>query len=316
MGARIAAQAVGVDQSTAPGAWTNARRRRRRRLGWRAYLFLLPSTIILGVFVFYPIVESAWMSLHNWSFLAPGRQYVGLGNYRELLHDPRFWNALRNTVIFTAAVVPAQLILGLALANGLVRNNLLNRIFRSIFFFPVIGSLATMAIVWKFLLDPDIGLLSRIFTDLGFPQTGVLQSTTYALPALIVVSVWKNVGFTMVILLAALQGVPEMTYEAAAIDGAGPWARFRYVTLPSLRQALLFSSVISVIASLQLFDQVYVMTGGGPLFHTETLVTYMYKVGFQDYRSGYAAALAWVLFLLIMAVSVVQLRFFRYRDVD
>jgi ABC-type sugar transport system permease subunit len=266
--------------------------------------------------VFYPIVESAWMSLHNWSFLAPGRQYVGLGNYRELLHDSRFWNALRNTVIFTAAVVPAQLILGLALANGLVRNNLLNRIFRSIFFFPVIGSLATMAIVWKFLLDPDIGLLSRIFTDLGFPQTGVLQSTTYALPAVIVVSVWKNVGFTMVILLAALQGVPEVLYEAAAIDGARPWARFRYVTLPSLRQALLFSSVICVIASLQLFDQVYVMTSGGPLFHTETLVTYMYKVGFQDYRSGYAAALAWVLFLLIMTVSVVQLRFFRYRDVD
>ena len=315
MGARIAAQAVGVERPTRASTWVRSRRR-RRRIGWRAYLFLLPSTVILGVFVFYPIVESGWMSLHNWSFLAPGRQYVGLGNYRELLHDPRFWNALRNTVIFTAAVVPAQLILGLALANGLVRNTLLNRIFRSIFFFPVIGSLATMAIVWKFLLDPDIGLLSRIFTDLGFPQTGVLQSTTYALPALIVISVWKNVGFTMVILLAALQGIPEVTYEAAAIDGAGPWARFRYVTLPSLRQALLFSSVISVIASLQLFDQVYVMTGGGPLFHTETLVTYMYKVGFQDYRSGYAAALAWVLFLLIMAVSVVQLRFFRYRDVD
>ena len=315
MAARVAAQVVGVDQLGAASTSTRTRRRRRRS-GWRAYIFLLPSTIILSVFVFYPIVESAWMSLHNWSFLAPGRQYVGLGNYRELLHDSRFWNALRNTVIFTAAVVPAQLILGLALANGLVRNNLLNRIFRSIFFFPVIGSLATMAIVWKFLLDPDIGLLSRIFTDLGFPQTGVLQSTTYALPALIVVSVWKNVGFTMVILLAALQGVPEVTYEAAAIDGAGPWARFRYVTLPSLRQALLFSSVISVIASLQLFDQVYVMTSGGPLFHTETLVTYMYKVGFQDYRSGYAAALAWVLFLLIMAVSVVQLRFFRYRDVD
>jgi ABC-type sugar transport system permease subunit len=314
MESRVVARAVGVDQPAEPRKWRV--KRRRRRIGWRAYVFLLPSAVILSVFVFYPIIESAWMSLHNWSFLAPGRQYVGLGNYRELLHDPRFWNALRNTVIFTAAVVPAQLILGLALATGLVRNNLLNRIFRSIFFFPVIGSLATMAIVWKFLLDPDIGLLSHIFTLLGFPQTGVLQSTTYALPAVIVVSVWKNVGFTMVILLAALQGVPETLYEAAAIDGARPWARFRYVTLPSLRQALLFSSVISVIASLQLFDQVYVMTSGGPLFHTETLVTYMYKVGFQDYRSGYAAALAWVLFLLIMAVSIVQLRFFRYRDVD
>jgi ABC-type sugar transport system permease subunit len=300
----------------APRLPSAPRRRPRRSRGWRVYVFLLPSTAILAVFVFYPIVQSAWMSVHNWSFLAPGREYVGLANYRELWHDPRFWNALRNTIYFTLAVVPLQLVLGLALANGLSQNTLLNRLFRSIFFFPVIGSLATLAIVWKFLLDPDIGLLSQFFTALGFPHTGVLQSTSWALPALIVVSVWKNVGFTMVILLAAIQAVPESLYEAAAIDGARPWARFRYVTLPSLRQALLFSSVISVIASLQLFDQVYVMTGGGPLYHTETLVTYMYKVGFQDYRSGYAAALAWVLFLLIMVVSVVQLRFFRYRDVD
>jgi ABC-type sugar transport system permease subunit len=290
-----------------------ARRRRPFRAG---YLFLLPSAVILAAFVVYPIVQSGWMSLHDWSFLSPQHRFVGLGNYREIWHDPRFWNALRNTLIFSAVAVPAQVLLGLGLAVALARDTRVNRLMRSVYFFPVISSLATMAIVWKFLLDPDIGVLSHGLQQVGFPHVAILQSTTWALPAVILVSVWKNVGFTMVILLAALQDVPVNLYEAAAIDGAGGWRRFRDVTVPSLRQSLLFATVISVIASLQLFDQVYVMTDGGPLFHTETLVTYMYKLGFQEYRSGYAAAIAWVLFLLILLASAVQLRLFRYRDVD
>lgn len=290
--------------------------RSRLRAGWRAYLFLAPSTIILLVFVAYPIARSAWLSLHDGSYLSPAYKFVGLANYRELWHDSRFWNALRNTIIFSAVVVPTQVVASLALASALRRNSLANRLARSIFFFPVIASLATMAIVWKFLLDPDIGFLDQVLRAVGLPHVNFLQSTTWALPSVMLVSVWKNVGFTMVILLAAMQDVPRTHYEAAALDGAGRWAAFRYVTLPSLRPSLLFCTVISVIASLQLFDQVYVMTGGGPLFHTETLVTYMYVNGFQQYRSGYAAAIAWVLFLLIMLASLLQLRLFRYRDVD
>lgn len=305
-------------------ALTNARRghaqrtgvRRGPRRGWRAYLFLAPSVAILLGFVVYPIIESAWMSLHDWSFLSSDHKFIGFGNYEQLWHDSRFWNALRNTLIFSGVVVPLQVGLGLALAIALSHNNLVNKLMRSIFFFPVIASLATMAIVWKFLLDPSIGIIPHLLAAVGLSHPNFLQSLTLALPTVITVSVWKNVGFTMVILLAALQGVPESIYEAGAIDGAGRWARFRHLTLPSLRQSLLFATIISVIASLQLFDQVYVMTGGGPLFHTETLVTYMYQQGFQNYRSGYAASIAWALFILIMLASALQLRLFRYRDVD
>jgi ABC-type sugar transport system permease subunit len=173
-----------------------------------------------------------------------------------------------------------------------------------------------MGIVWKFLLDPNIGIIPHVLETAGLASPQFLQSTSWALPSIIVVGVWKSVGFSMVIFLAALQDVPESLLEAAALDGAGAWTRFRRVTLPFLRPSMLFAAIIAMIASMQLFDLVYVMTNGGPLFHTETLVTYLYRVGFQDFRSGYAAAISWVLFLLILLLSMVQLRLFRYDEVD
>jgi ABC-type sugar transport system permease subunit len=301
---------------TLAGAARNGSARRHWRRHSAAYLFLAPSCIILLVFVAYPIVQSFWMSLHNWTFFSSKHQWVGLGNYRELVHDSRFWNALKNTAIYTALAVPMQVGLGLALAVGLRRAAPLHKLFRSIYFFPVISAFATMGIVWKFLLDPTIGIIPHSLAPIGFPSADYLQSTSWALPWIIVVGVWKSVGFSMVIFLAALQDIPETLLEAATLDGAGPWTRFRRVTLPLLRPSMLFAVVISMIASMQLFDLVYVMTRGGPLFHTETLVTYLYNVGFQDYRSGYAAAISWVLFLLIMMLSFVQLRLFRYDEVD
>ncbi len=287
---------------------------------WRrhssAYLFLAPSCLILLIFVAYPIVQSFWMSLHDWSFFASHHRWVGLANYRELLHDSRFWNALKNTAIYTGCVVPLQLAFGLALAVALQRATRGNTLLRSVYFFPVISALATMGIVWKFLLDPNIGIIPHALTAVGLPSTAFLQSTTWALPSIIVVGVWKSVGFSMVIFLAALQDIPESLLEAAALDGASAWMRFRRVTLPLLRPSMLFAAIIATIASMQLFDLVYVMTKGGPLFHTETLVTYLYEVGFQNFRSGYASAISWVLFVLIMLLSIFQLRFFRYDEVD
>jgi ABC-type sugar transport system permease subunit len=280
----------------------------------RAYLFLVPSGLILLVFVAYPIVQSFWMSLHNWSFFASTQQYIGFKNYETLWHDSRFWNDLRNTAIYTGVVVPLQVGLGLALAVALQRNTLINKFFRSVYFFPVISSLATMGIVWRFLLDPEIGIITHAMVSVGLPDVDFLQSTTWALPSVMLVGVWKSVGFSMVIFIAALQDVPESLLEAAVIDGAGPWVRFRRVVLPQLRPALLFSSIISTIASMQLFDSVYVMTGGGPIFHTETLVTYIYDAAFDYSEPGYAAALSWVLFALILLVSLFQLRLFRYSE--
>jgi multiple sugar transport system permease protein len=292
--------------------------RRASRLGRhaRAYCFLVPSGVILLVFVAYPIAQSLWMSLHNWSFFGSVQPFIGLHNYDTMFHDPRFWNALRNTAVYSAVVVPLQVALGLTLAVALQRNTLINKFFRSVYFFPVISSLATMGIVWKFLLDPEIGLINHAMVSIGLPDVDFLQSTTWALPAVIFVGVWKSVGFSMVIFLAALQDVPESLLEAAALDGAGPWSRFRRVVLPMLRPSMLFASIIATIASMQLFDSVYVMTGGGPIFHTETLVTYIYEVAFDYSEPGYAAALSWVLFLLILAVSMIQLRLFRYNEAN
>jgi multiple sugar transport system permease protein len=306
----------GASAVTAPSPARRSPRVARLGRHARAYLFLVPSGLILLVFVAYPIVQSFWMSLHNWSFFASAQQYIGFKNYETLWHDSRFWNDLRNTAIYTGVVVPLQVGLGLALAVALQRNTLINKFFRSVYFFPVISSLATMGIVWKFLLDPEIGVITHAMVSVGLPNVDFLQSTTWALPSVMLVGVWKSVGFSMVIFIAALQDVPESLLEAAVIDGAGPWVRFRRVVLPQLRPSMLFASIISTIASMQLFDSVYVMTGGGPIFHTETLVTYIYDAAFDYSEPGYAAALSWVLFALILLVSLFQLRLFRYSEAN
>lgn len=288
---------------------------RRRRLQ-PAYLFLAPSAVALALFTLWPIAQALWMSLHDWSFLQPIHTFVGSANFAEIVGDARFWNAARNTVFYTVGSVPVQI--GLALALALALNERLKgtTLLRAAYFFPVISSLAVMAIVWKFLIDPDIGYLSNIAAQLGLPRFDWLQDRGTALVAVTAVGIWKNLGFSMVILLAGLQGIPAEHYEAAQIDGAGAFQRFRHVTLPGLRHSLVFVVVIGVINSLQVFDQVWVMTRGGPLLGTETLVTYMYHEGFELFRMGYAASIAWILFLVILVASALQLRLFRYREVD
>jgi ABC-type sugar transport system permease subunit len=272
--------------------------------------------VVIAVFVIGPILQALWMSLHDWSFLSTDQPFVGAANFGEALQDLRFWNALKVTFIYTVASVPIGIALSLAVALALNERTAATSWLRGAYFFPTISSLAVMAIVWSFLIDPQIGIVSQWLAQAGVSTPDWLRDPAWALPTVIAVGIWKNLGFNMVILLAGLQGIPEVNYEAAAIDGAGRWARFRHITVPGLRHTLLFVVVISVIASLQVFDQVYVMTRGGPVFTTESLVTYMYHQGFELFRMGYAAALASILFALIMVVSVAQLFLFRYRDVD
>lgn len=281
-----------------------------------AYLFLLPSGVALAVFTVWPIAQALWISLHDWSFLSNTHAFLGVGNYVELLGDDRFWNAMRVTGVYTMGAVPLQI--GLALLVALALNERLCGLagLRAAYFLPVISSLAIMAIVWSFLLDPNVGVIAGWMSSLGMRRLDVLNDVTLALPAIVLVGIWKNLGFSMVILLAGLQGIPREHYEAASIDGAGRWDRFRHITIPGLRHTMLFVVVISVIASLQVFDQIFVMTRGGPLFATESIVTYLYYQGFELFRMGYASALATVLFLVILAVSALQLRVFRYQDVD
>ncbi|TFC49770.1 sugar ABC transporter permease [Cryobacterium sp. TMT2-17-1] len=290
---------------------------RRRKFRWQpAWLFVLPSLAIILVFIIYPITQSFWYSLHDWKIGADEQLFTGFDNYARMLKDELFWNALRVTVIFSVVSVAIQMVLGYAAASALLRDSLLTRLVRSIFFFPTIVSLATIGLVWRFLLDPNIGLVGGISKALTGEAVAWLQEPTLALSTVIFVSVWKNVGFTMIILLAGLKGVPTHLYEAARLDGATGFQLTRYVTLPSIRPTLLFTTMITTINSLQVFDLVYVMTNSGPLFATDTLVTMMFREGFTNFDIGYASAIAWVIFLIILSLSALQLRLFRYRDED
>lgn len=305
------------NRDASPPADQPARGAGRRRWRWQpAYAFLLPSAAILGIFVIYPIVQSLWISLHDWTIGAEEQPWVGLGNYRELAQDAQFWNALRVTVLFTLASVAVLLVVGFGLAYWLQQTTRLNRWLRSAYFFPTIVALSVIGLVWRFMLDPQIGLVAGWTTRLGADPVSWLQSTTLALPTVIAVSIWKNLGFTMILLLAGLQGIPAHLYEAAKIDGANRLQLIRHITLPGLRPTMLFTAVILTIQSLQVFDLVFTMTRGGPLFTTDTLVTLMYRQAFENFRFGYASAIAWILFALIMVISALQLRLFRYRDVD
>jgi ABC-type sugar transport system permease subunit len=275
-----------------------------------------PSLAILGVFVLWPILQSLWYSLHDWTVGASEQPWVGLGNYTKLFGDAQFQRALANTLIITVASTAVLVVVGLGLALALTSENVVTRVIRSAFFFPTVISLTTVGMVWRFLLDPDIGLVGGVSRALGLGAVNWLQSTTLALPTVIFVNVWKNAGFVMIVLVAGLKAIPGEQYEAAGLDGAGRLQLLRYVTLPALRPTMLFVTFMVTVQSLQLFDLVYVMTGGGPLFHTETLVTKLYRDGFTNYETGYAAATSWVLFIVVVLVSVLQLRIFRYNDAD
>lgn len=296
-----------------PDGRGSARRRIRFQPAW---LFVAPSLAIILVFIVFPIFQSFWFSLHNWRIGADTQEWLGLANYERLLGDDLFWNALRVTLVFSIVSVVAQMTVGYWLATSLLRDTFINRVVRSIYFFPTIVALATIGIVWRFLLDPSIGFVGGVLSAIGAEPIPWLQDTDLALPTVIFVSVWKNLGFTMIILLAGLTAVPEHLYEAAKLDGANARQLTWHVTLPSMRPTLLFTTMILTINSFQVFDLVYVMTNGGPLFATDTLVTMMFREGFTNFDLGYASAIAWVLFAMIMVLSALQLRLFRYRDVD
>lgn len=299
-----------------PDTPRRARSRGRRQPRFNsAYLFLLPAGLVLGVFVIYPLIATGWMSLHDWS-VGGESAWIALDNYAELAGDERFWNAMRVTATYTVVVVVAQVALALGIAQALRKTHWFTALLRSAYYFPTIVSLAVVGVIWQFLLDPQIGLVSTWLQGAGVDTPDFLRDTSTALPAIIVVGIWKGLGFTLIIILAGLQSVPGELYEAARIDGAGSWRQYWSITLPLLRPATTFATVIATVQSLQLFELSYVMTKGGPLFSTESVVMYLYQRGFIDFRMGYASAIAWVLFVVILAISFVQLRLMRYQDVD
>ncbi|MFC5789313.1 sugar ABC transporter permease [Agromyces tardus] len=294
-----------------------SRRRGRfaRKQELTAWLFLAPAIVILTAFMLYPMVQAAYLSLTDYNLIRAA-EWVGFDNYIELLQDPAFWNAFWNTVLYAVVVTPITVGLSLALALFLNRQFVGRAFVRTAIFLPFIVSLGIIAIAWTFLLDPNIGLLSYWLAQIGVvTEQGLLSDPNTAMGAVMFVGVWKFVGFYMVMYLAGLQSIPEELYEAARLDGAGAWQRFRNVTLPLLSNQTLLVSVLALIATLQAFDQIYVMTRGGPFFKTETIVMLIYREGFQELRFGYGAAISIVLLIFVFLLSMIQYGYFRRKQV-
>jgi multiple sugar transport system permease protein len=299
----------------APRTVTRARGTRRSSVKVRraavAYGFLLPSMTILFVFVIWPIIDVFWQSLRGTTFLPSTSPYAGLGNFRSLFADPQFWTDLKTTAIYTVVTVPLTMVLALAVALGLRQNRFMSRLLRTVYFLPALSSLAVMGLIWSFLLTPNIGVLNYWLGKVGITAPNWLGTTTWALPSVIAVGVWVTMGYDMVIFVAGRQGIPEEYYEAARIDGASPWQQLRNVTLPLLAPTTMFVLVTSVIGAFQAFDQIYVMTNGGPLYSTETLVIYMYRYAFENFQIGYGCSVAVCLFAIVLGFTIIEVRLFR-----
>jgi len=306
------AQSQGVVTRPAPAARTRTRRRKALRRDLAAYLFLLPGLLHFAVFILFAVVYSFYLSFTRWDLLSKP-VFIGLQNFADMVHDDLFWNALRVTLLYVVLSLPTGIALALALALALAMNLRLRgiAIFRACYFIPVVSSMVAVAMVWRWIYQPDFGLLNYGLSLLGIAGPDWLGDEHLTMLSLAILSIWKNLGFNMVLFLAGLQGIPQSLYEAAAIDGAGPWQRFRNITWPLLTPTTFFVAVLGVIGSFQVFDQVVVMTGanGDPGDASRVYTFYLYTKAFRDHAMGYAAALAWVLFAIIAAVTAIQVRF-------
>jgi len=278
-----------------------------------AWIFVAPALGAIALFLFVPVAASLALSFTDFDLYAVASlgnlRFIGLGNYRALLDDPLFWRALRNTAYF--AFVGGPLSVAVSLAAALAVNARAARwrpLFRTVFFLPVVTTLVAVAVVWRYLYHPRVGLFDQLLRAVGLPAVDWLGDPRWAMPALILLAIWKGFGFNMVIFVAGLQSIPERLYEAASLDGANGWQRLRFVTLPQLAPTAFFVAVMTMIGSLQLFAEPYVMTQGGPSNATLSVVLLMFQEGFRYWNMGYAAAVAFVLFAILLAGTALQLR--------
>jgi multiple sugar transport system permease protein len=293
---------------------TRRRWRWRPDQQWEAYLFLLPSLVGFLVFVLLPVAASFGLSFVDWNLLRPP-EYVGASNYVQLLTlDPIFWKVVRNTGFFMVTIVPLQLALGLLAAVALNRAMRGVLVYRVVYFMPVVTTIVAGAIVFQYLLNRNYGPLASLMWWLagvtGWPiqPPDWLNSTLWSKPAVVLLTLWKNTGFTMVVYLAALQGVPQELHDAASVDGAGAWRRFRHITLPLISPTTFFLFVYQMIGAFQLFTEPYTMTRGGPAQSSLTVVFYIYQNAFRFGRMGKASAIAWFLFAFIFIFTYIQTR--------
>lgn len=274
-----------------------------------AYAFLLPTSLVFLVFTAFPFFYSLYLSFHKWAILTPAKPFVGLGHYAALFRERDFWNAVKNTLVYSAGAIPGTTLISLALALLLWKGLRARNFFRTVYFLPVVTSLVVVAIVWSWIFDPQFGLANQLLKLVGIKGPAWLYSPHWAMFAIVLTSIWKHAGFYMVIFLAGLHGIPEVFYECAEIDGANGFQKLWHITLPLLRRVTALVMVMLTINSFKVFTLVYVMTGGGPMKSTETIVNYLYRQGFESFRMGYASAIAWVLFIVILLISLFQMKF-------
>jgi multiple sugar transport system permease protein len=270
-----------------------------------AWTFLAPALLFLGTFLIWPIAYLFYLSFTSGSFTQSGVRWIGLNNYWRLVTNPDFWQIIQNTIYFTTATVIPSLVIPLGLAVLLNRSFAWRGALRTAYFIPSITSLVAVGLGWRWLFQTE-GPVNNALMDLGLNPIPWLSSTVWAMPVIILLSVWKQLGFNMVVFLAGLQAIPVNRYEAAQLDGANAWQQFLYITLPGLRPTLVFATVTTAIFTLRSFEQVYVITGGGPLNSTNLLVYYIYEQAFSQFDFGYAAAAA--TFLMAVALLLVYLQ--------
>ncbi|HRC72232.1 MAG TPA: sugar ABC transporter permease [Candidatus Competibacter sp.] len=284
-----------------------------RHAALSAWAFLAPALALIAVFFFLPVLAALLLSFTDFDIYALGDldrlRFVGLNNYLQLLQSPLFWTALGNTFYFVA--VGGPLSVAVSLGAALLVNSRLTRFpgfFRTAFFLPVVTTLVAVAVVWRYLYHPRYGLLNYGLSLIGIGPIDWLGDPAWAMPAIILMAVWKNFGFNMIIFIAGLQNIPPTLYEAAQIDGASAWRQFRHITLPLLGPTFLFVALMTMIGYFQVFAEPYVMTQGGPANRTLSVVLLMYEEGFRWWNMGYASAAAFVLFALILAATLLQLK--------
>lgn len=279
----------------------------------KPYLLIAPSAIVLAVFWLYPILETAGLSLVRWDFVSADRTFVGIANYVELLSDATFMQTLVNTVVYMVFTVSASVAVGMLVALYLQRACRRNAFLQAVVFSPYVVSLASIALLWLWILNKDFGLLNELLTMVGLPARDWLGDARLALPALIFISVWKSVGYDALILVSALRSIPDSLYEAAELDHASPLAKFRRITFPMISPTVFFLVIVEAISSLKVFETIQIMTQGGPQNSTNTLVFSLYQYAFQFYKVGYAAAMGMVLLVLLAVFAIVYFRLLEKR---
>jgi multiple sugar transport system permease protein len=280
------------------------------------YLFILPACCTLLVFVIFPLIASLVSSLFDFDIMLSRFDYIGCRNYRIVLETDRFWNSLKNTAYFSLAVVPLQNLLSLLVAVGVCKVSRINEVLRTIYFLPVVCSMTVIALSFGMIFNYNIGIVPAILKSWGIKVPDLLNSTAWAMPTVIFISIYKSFGFNMVIFIAALQAVPEQLYEAAEIDGATKIKSFFNITIPSIAPTIAFTIITSIIGSFQVFDQVYVTTKGGPLFRTETIVQFIYERAFKTLEMGIATAAAFLLFIIILTATIISFKISQRSEVN